>query len=213
MRASIFALCLLGASSAALSVPRGSADLADVGPELQFGDAGPMRAHVMKDMADSLGAVCLDGSPGAFFFSPAADAANANNWQIYFQGGGWCYEEQDCWNRAKSHIGTSNWIQDNVTTSSLGGLLSSDCAQNPEFCKYNRVHMLYCDGNSFSGNREDPIVVNGQKIFFRGKRIIDATLRTLRRDHGLGAAENVLLTGCSAGGLGSSQKDSFHFFR
>ena len=61
--------------------------------------------------------------------------------------------------------------------------------------------MLYCDGNSFSGNREDPVLVNGQKIFFRGKRIIDATLRTLQRDHGLGMAENVLLTGCSAGGL------------
>ena len=91
MRANIFAivsLCLLSASVATLTAPLGSADLADVGPELQFGATGPMVAHVMKDMADALGAVCLDGSPGAFFFSPAADAANANNWQIYFQGGG-----------------------------------------------------------------------------------------------------------------------------
>ena len=91
MRANIFAtvsLCLLGAGFATLTAPLGSADLADVGPELQFGATGPMVAHVMKDMADALGAVCLDGSPGAFFFSPAADAANANNWQIYFQGGG-----------------------------------------------------------------------------------------------------------------------------
>ena len=60
---------------------------------------------------------------------------------------------------------------------------------------------MFCDRTSFSGNRDEPVVVNGQKIFFRGKRIIDAVIKTRVRDHGLGSAENVLLTGCSAGGL------------
>lgn len=177
----------------------------ELGPELTFQHSSPvngaMVAHIMKDFAASDGAVCLDGSPGAFFFSPAVNASNTNNWQIYFQGGGWCYEEQDCWNRAKGHIGSSNWLTDGVSTSTLGGLLSPDCTVNPEFCNYNRVHILYCDGNSFSGNRDQPVTVNGQPIYFRGKRIMDAVLKTLARDHGLAAAENVLLTGCSAGGL------------
>eukprot|EP00656_Telonema_subtile_P016623 TRINITY_DN18798_c0_g1_i3.p1 TRINITY_DN18798_c0_g1~~TRINITY_DN18798_c0_g1_i3.p1 ORF type:complete len:451 (+),score=89.28 TRINITY_DN18798_c0_g1_i3:95-1447(+) len=194
-------LLLISLAIATASLP------SDLGPELEFQHSriptvqGAMVAHVMKDFAASDGAVCLDGSPGAFFFSPAANASNTNNWQIYFQGGGWCYEEQDCWNRTKTKYGSSSWLTDGVSTSVLGGLLSADCAVNPDFCNYNRVHMLYCDGNSFSGNRDQPVMVNDEPIYFRGKRIMDAVLKTLVRDHGLADAENVLLTGCSAGGL------------
>jgi len=79
--------------------------------------------------------------------------------------------------------------------------MSSDCSVNPDFCNANRVHMLYCDGNSFSGNRDSPVVVNGKPLYFRGKKIMDAVLQTLIRDHGLKSATDVLLTGCSAGGL------------
>lgn len=56
-------------------------------------------------------------------------------------------------------------------------------------------------GNSFSGNADLPITVNGKKIYFRGRRIIDAVLKTLTEKYNFGAAETVLLTGCSAGGL------------
>lgn len=34
--------------------------------------------------------------------------------------------------------------------------MSDDCTTNPDFCGFNRVHMPYCDGNSFSGDRTDP---------------------------------------------------------
>ena len=78
--------------------------------------------------------------------------------------------------------------------------MSDDCNSNPDFCNFNRVHMVYCDGNSFSGNRDDPVEVNGEKLYFRGKRIIDAILQTLT-PMGLKDADIVLLTGCSAGGL------------
>jgi len=83
--------------------------------------------------------------------------------------------------------------------------MSSDCTKNPDFCNFNRVHMVYCDGNSFSGNRDEPLVVTGldgkkKPLYFRGKRIIDATLQTLLT-LGLDKADNVLLNGCSAGGL------------
>lgn len=40
-----------------------------------------------------------------------------------------------------------------------------------DYCNFNRVHMAYCDGNSFSGNADEPVTVNGKKIYFRGKRI------------------------------------------
>lgn len=42
---------------------------------------------------------------------------------------------------------------------------------------------------------------SGKPLYFRGRRIIDATIDYLAEHHGLLDAENVLLTGCSAGGL------------
>jgi hypothetical protein len=40
---------------------------------------------------------------------------------------------------------------------------------NPDFCAMNKVIMLYCDGTSFSGDRDDPVIVNGKPLHFRGK--------------------------------------------
>ena len=84
------------------------------------------------------------------------------------------------------------------------GIRAADESARPlaqDYCNFNRVHMAYCDGNSFSGNAADPITVNGKQIYFRGKRIIDAILQTLTEKYNFDAAETVLLTGCSAGGL------------
>lgn len=36
--------------------------------------------------------------------------------------------------------------------------MDSDCDNNPDFCNFNRVYMAYCDGNSFSGNRDQPVM-------------------------------------------------------
>eukprot|EP00462_Mataza_sp_D1_P017136 CAMPEP_0175152716 /NCGR_PEP_ID=MMETSP0087-20121206/19284_1 /TAXON_ID=136419 /ORGANISM="Unknown Unknown, Strain D1" /LENGTH=449 /DNA_ID=CAMNT_0016439211 /DNA_START=148 /DNA_END=1497 /DNA_ORIENTATION=+ len=170
---------------------------------LKFGDTADVMNLFMLNDTEKSGAVCLDGTPAGFYFSPAVDPANANNWQIYFQGGGWCYDELDCWGRSFSNLGSSTkWAK----TASLGGLLSSDCSKNPDFCNYNRVWLVYCDGNSFSGMRTDPLPVVGtdgkvKNLFFRGRYIIDETLKALNAHFGLGSADNVLLTGCSAGGL------------
>ena len=57
--------------------------------------------------------------------------------------------------------------------------MSDDCTANPDFCNFNRVHMPYCDGNSFSGNRDDAVVVNGKPLYFRGRRVMDAVLESL----------------------------------
>ncbi|EGD72141.1 hypothetical protein PTSG_00161 [Salpingoeca rosetta] len=185
-------------------------------------DGGEMKLQLMTDQVDD-GVVCLDGTAAGYYFAPAANSSTATKWQIYFQGGGWCYDEQDCWGRSKTDLGSSkSW----PATSSIDGIMSSDCNVNPDFCNWNRVHIgygrteysvhpnlkhistysgckkapSYCDGNSFSGNRDEPIVVNGDKVYFRGHRIVDAVLKSLMAK-GLSSATDVLLTGCSAGGL------------
>jgi len=60
------------------------------------------------------------------------------------------------------------------------------------------VKLRYCDGGSFSGDSE---YRNGSSVlYFRGQRIWDAIITDLLQ-RGLAKAENVLLSGCSAGGL------------
>jgi len=175
----------------------------NVHPDLElikFGDTKQdptdMTLRMMPDEIAN-GAMCLDGTPTGFYFAPASDPKHANDWQIYFQGGGWCYDEMDCYGRSQGKLGSSKtW----APTSAMGGIMSADPTSNPDFAGFNRVHMPYCDGNSFSGDRTDPVIVNGTKLWFRGRRNIDATFRALNK-LGLDKAENVLLTGCSAGGL------------
>ena len=132
-----------------------------------------------------------------------------------------CYDEVDCWGRSSTALGSSlNW----TPTASLSGILSSDCSNNPDFCNFNRVWLVYCDGacvhlsghlsctpntrftpyhamsmrkigigNSFSGNRDDPVPVVGldkkvKPLYFRGRRIIDETLRALSQVRRLSSA-------------------------
>eukprot|EP00729_Bicosta_minor_P019916 gene19917-biopygen26299 len=54
-------------------------------------------------------------------------------------------------------------------TKGAGGIMDSNCANNPDFCNFNRVYMAYCDGNSFSGNRDEAVVVGGKPLYFRGR--------------------------------------------
>ena len=157
---------------------------------------GRLHKHLMTDKVAG-GAVCLDGSPGGFYFGKGSDS-HTKDWVIYFQGGGWCYDERDCLHRSKSDLGSSlGW------SSSVGGdgIRSQSCRDNPAFCDFNYVFVKYCDGNSFSGDRTEPIVVDGTHLWSRGHRIVDAVIDTLYEQYGLGAAENLLVSGCSAGGL------------
>ncbi|KAJ9467666.1 Pectin acetylesterase 3 [Diplonema papillatum] len=163
---------------------------------------GALTRVLMTDEAASMGAVCLSGTPGGFYYG-LGTGADVNNWLVYFQGGGWCYDERDCYNRSTTVLGnSSSWPATNTDS----GLMSQDCTVNPTFCNFSIALMMYCDGNSFSGNRDAPVVFttdDGERhnLYFRGKRIIDAALSVLKARYNIGSAEKVLVTGCSAGGL------------
>ena len=63
--------------------------------------------------------------------------------------------------------------------------------------------MNYCDGLSFTGDRDDPVVEpsTNTTLYFRGKRILTAVLDALATNHGLKNARRVIVSGNSAGGL------------
>eukprot|EP00118_Oscarella_pearsei_P024870 m.306977 g.306977 ORF g.306977 m.306977 type:complete len:383 (+) comp41795_c0_seq1:77-1225(+) len=146
--------------------------------------------------AESTGAVCLDGSPPAYYFSNGT-GSDANNWIIHLEGGGWCYNEEECYGRSKSHLGSSKKYTE---TADFQGFLDSDPTLNPKFSNWTVAYVKYCDGASFSGNKDEPITVENTKLFFRGHRILVAVIDDLM-ERGLKNANATILTGCSAGGL------------
>lgn len=69
-----------------------------------------------------------------------------------------------------------------------------------------QVWLAYCDGNSFSGNADQPVNYYGHNLYFRGHRIVDEVMAAVNANAMKGpaqwsAAQKVVLTGCSAGGL------------
>jgi len=143
------------------------------------------------------GAVCLDGTPPGYYWRAAQNSASTNRWIISIFGGGWCYNEQDCYGRSKTKLGSSKYW-DKILNGT--GIVSGNPSVNPDFWGWNVAYLIYCDGASFSGNKDKPIVVNGTTLYFRGRRILDSVLDDLNQK-GLNKATHVILTGCSAGGL------------
>jgi len=66
---------------------------------------------------------------------------------------------------------------------------------------WNKAYFKYCDGGFFSGNNYTDSVYNGNHLYFRGSRNLQAYFNSLMKDHNLGAATDVVVGGCSAGGI------------
>ena len=68
---------------------------------------------------------------------------------------------------------------------------------------WNHVWLKYCDGNSFTGDNASTTTVSGTKLFWRGSRILDATIASLTSNTlaPLAKATSVVVGGGSAGGL------------
>ncbi|XP_031108750.1 pectin acetylesterase 11-like [Ipomoea triloba] len=100
------------------------------------------------------GAVCLDGTPSAYYYEQG-QGDGANNWLVFLQGGGWCVNQTDCFNRAT--YGKSSGSTKNISlTFTFRDFLSNNPTNNPDFYNWNRVYVPYCDGSSFTGDVEAP---------------------------------------------------------
>jgi hypothetical protein len=161
-------------------------------------------------------AVCLDGSPAGYYWKAPSGGA-AGSFILHFEGGGWCHNGADCRARANTTIGSSKaW----KPTATLAGFMSESPATNPDFADYGMVYLNYCDGASFSG---DAVFVDGgMTLYSRGHAILNAILNDLLGVNATGDgralpaldassvapptgllanASDVVITGCSAGGL------------
>ncbi|KAM3264181.1 pectin acetylesterase 8 isoform X1 [Capsicum annuum] len=156
--------------------------------ESQFVDITILQSAVAK------GAVCLDGTPPAYHLDRGS-GTGVNNWVISIEGGGWCQHVNQCFVRKNTNLGSSAKMASQFL---FNGILSTDSKFNPEFYNWNRVYVRYCDGGSFTGDVEaiDP----GTGLHYRGARIFKAIMEELLAQ-GMRTSQNVILSGCSAGGL------------
>ncbi|KAL8054121.1 hypothetical protein ABFX02_05G117300 [Erythranthe guttata] len=148
------------------------------------------------ESAVAKGAVCLDGSPPAYHLDKGS-GDGTNNWLIHLEGGGWCNNVTTCISRANGHLGSSKHMSNRTM---FFGIASNEPQFNPDFYNWNRVVVRYCDGASFTGDIEavDPAT----NLYYRGAKVFVAVMEDLL-DKGMKNAKNVILTGCSAGGLAS----------
>jgi len=198
---------LAGASSIATTVRRTPATMA-IAARTPYPD---MQIHWLPDGGE---ARCMDGSRYGFYFRAGS---HPTRWVIEMQGGGWCYNEGDCYGRtlpsyARGVFGSSkNW-----STTFLGWAIESpNVTLNPDFHSWNHVFMPYCSGASFTGYRADPwaaggwpipghpgeVVPNGTMLYFRGAKNVEETVQELQRSMGMGVVDELIVTGASAGGL------------
>lgn len=152
----------------------------------------------LPEWASKTGAVCLDGSPMAYYHRKGV-GSGANKWYIHHEGGGWCESLADCLVRSKVYLGST--VNATASRPLAGGYFDPSPNVNPMMYNWNVVFLLYCDGGSFSGNNQTVATVGGFPLHFRGKRNREAVYASLLAAKGLGAATDVVVSGCSAGGL------------
>lgn len=145
---------------------------------------------------------CMDGSPGGFYFDPATSQADASKWVLWLEGGGECTSRSQCFmmTMANPQYGSSRrmrrWIAE------MPGYASSDPSANPATATWNRVLLKYCSQDLWSGTR----MAASRATFghlFSGHLILQEVVRHLVQNSDLGSATDVVVSGDSAGGIGS----------
>jgi hypothetical protein len=106
------AACIAATAAACNTVEELAADLA-AGGSLSHGGLGGLDRELSGTAPLTLlpqdkgneSPACLDGSPYGFYFNPSK--TGSTKWTISIEGGGWCYDEQECYSRSKMALGSS----------------------------------------------------------------------------------------------------------
>ena len=167
----------------------------------------PQRANwtrVFLEDAASKGAVCLDGTPGAFYIRTTnhngTAPANPDKWVIFMEGGGWTNSDHASVGRSRTSLGSS---KDYGPGSSFRpGYEGGAMVRRPPYDDAVVVYNKYCDGGSWTGALSNPPrVVENTTLYYRGRGLFDGIFDELYTNHSFDAAKEVTFAGCSAGGL------------
>jgi hypothetical protein len=146
------------------------------------------------------GAVCIDGSPGAYYIRTANAAGLPSDPQrlvLFMEGGGWTHSLNASVARAETDLGSSKRYP--PTPTRMEGVQMFGTAP---FDTHTIVYAKYCDGGSWTGALSNPpLTVGNTTLYFRGRGLLDGLFEDLFAHQGLASAQELLFAGCSAGGL------------
>lgn len=169
------------------------------------GTPGQATIHKLSP-AEHPRAVCNDGTPGYFIFRPGF-GAGAKRWHVFLEGGGSCGDDVSCEHRWRTsrELMTSEGVVDGAPfLRGFAGIKSTDPVENPDLHDATFVQIHYCTSDQWSGDTAGTPglpVSDIDRWNFRGRAIVAAVFTELA-SMGLGSAEEVLLNGGSAGGMG-----------
>jgi len=162
------------------------------------------RVLLPSEYADQ-GGRCMDGSMAGYYYQ--APANTRHTWVIHVDGGGACSTKADCdkWVKKGSGAGSSgNWptTRDPLINKALG-ILSDDASVNPDFWSAHHVQVPYCTADGHMGTITEP-TSDQWGYYFSGhlnfEHIVEHIVDTIPAAKD---AKRVLLTGNSAGGIGT----------
>lgn len=157
------------------------------------------------------GAACGNGTPYRFFVNRTPFTRNT---VIVYEGGGACWDQKAC--NGEGHLSASNpnGIPSDYLSqlnSAAGGLVTPfsarlDPFQGVQTQSWNIVYLPYCTGDVHSGNKlsvyADADPAHPRVQYHRGHLNVLGAARWMRAN--MGQPSKLLLTGFSAGGVGST---------
>lgn len=140
---------------------------------------------------------CAQGEEYAFWVRPG----RPEKLMILFDGGGACWDYDTCSLR-------SAWYFESVGNSPMdlyaAGILDFDNPENP-FLDYSMLFIPTCTADFHWGdNRQTYTATSGETIDIYHNGFINASTVLSWADENLPTPENIFLTGCSAGSIGSA---------
>ena len=189
------------------------------------------------DKVELPGTLCSDGSPYKFFVMRSRGLLNRSRGYdkrllVYLEPGGACWDYESCTGQTGIRgAANPNGIPDNFMN--IGDFLDPDTAggspnaaisplilfnhpagDHVETARWNKVFLPYCTGDVHSGNSEavyeDPTGANPPRRFYHhGAKNVEKVAGWLGRE--FPGQEKLMVTGCSAGGVGALV--NYHFFR
>lgn len=165
----------------------------------------------MVELPPDSGAACGNGTPYRFFVNRTPLSKNT---VIVYEGGGACWDQNACLGVGPLSAANPNGIPPDYLSqlnSAAYGLVTPFSARMDPFQKvqtqsWNIVYLPYCTGDVHSGSKVavygDADPANPRTQFHRGQANIRGAATWLRAN--LGAPQDLLLTGFSAGGVGST---------
>lgn len=147
-------------------------------------------------------AKCNDGTPAVYYI---AANASSSSWVVWLQGGGLCHDLEDCKRRAQGSLGSSKDYAPSIDPPR--GMLSSDTEENPDLATWNKIYVPYCSGDLWMGMAKQATNPFPQQdswsAYFQGHLILEEIATLLKVRERDGGVTQAVLTGCSAGGIGT----------